>query len=81
MGVLIDLITGSLGPYLIAAAGGLIAIAGAYFKGRAAGKNKMLNEQRKADVEAYQKREEIDDQVDSDSDAAVRDRLRDDARG
>lgn len=80
MSWLIELITGSLGPYLIGAVGGLVAIVGAYLKGQAAGKNKMLDQQRKADIKAYKKREEVDDQVDNDSDADVRDRLRNDAR-
>lgn len=80
MSVILDLITGSLAPYLIAAAGGMIAIAGAYLKGRSAGKNKMLDEQRKADIKAYKTREEIDENSLTDSDDDVRERLRNDAR-
>jgi len=81
MKFILDLITGSLGPWLVAAAGGAVALIGAYLKGRKAGRDKMINEQAKADVEAFKKREEVDEKVNSDPDAAIRERLRNDARG
>lgn len=67
-------------PYIIAAGGGIIAVAGIYFKGKSAGKKKMLDQQRKADIKAHTDREEIENEVDAAPIDAVRERLRNDAR-
>lgn len=78
---ILDILTGQFVPYIIAAAGGAGVLLTAYLKGRSAGKKVMRDEQRKADAKAVKSRKQVDEKVNTDSDAAVRERLRRDARG
>lgn len=61
-------------------AGGLVALAVAYLRGRSAGKAKAETDRLRDALEAREKRDAVDQAVGDLSDRELRDRLRDDAR-
>lgn len=77
---LLGSIFGGSWTWIAALAGGLVVLAGTYLKGRAAGKAKVRTDQLEQTLENREKRDEIDADVGSLSDAELRERLRRDAQ-
>ncbi len=75
MSVILDLITGSIGPYLIAAVGALVAVGVAFFRGKAAANAKHELKAARSYKTTTERMQDADASM-GDDPAVLRDRLR-----
>jgi hypothetical protein len=75
MSVILDLITGSIGPYLIAAVGALVAVGVAFFRGKASERAKHELKAARSYKTTTERMQDADASM-GDDPAVLRDRMR-----